>query len=389
MDELRRDTLQWVHQEMDQTAGHGWDHIQRVIRNGELLAAQEGADPLAVFLACAMHDVVNLAKDHPRRAEASTVSAEKAAAWLRGKVSDHQIELVYEAIRCHSYSAGFVPQSLEARVVSDADNLDAIGAIGIARAFECGGSMGTRLLSLDDPFCTGRAPDDRAFTVDHFYTKLLHLGDRFYTPSGHALAKRRLAFMKTFLSELSQEVSTQPPQTPSAMNTITTAELSTPLGPMIAGAVDEGICLLDFPDRRDFQKLSDAVASALDAAVVEGDHPHLVTLRRQLREYFEAARERFDLPLVMTGTDFQQRVWAGLLQIPFGETRSYKEQAQALDNPGAIRALGRANGANRMAILIPCHRVIASDGALTGYSGGLHRKRWLLDFEAPNARDQR
>lgn len=206
MNELRQGALLWVQAEMDVTAGHGWDHIQRVIRNGELLALEEGADSLVVFLACAMHDVVNLAKDHPRRAEASTVAAEKAAEWLKGKISDAQIELVHEAIRCHSYSAGFVPQSLEARVVSDADNLDAIGAIGIARAFECGGSMGTRLLCLDDPFCTQRTPDDRAFTVDHFYTKLLRLGDRFYTPSGRAMAKRRLAFMETFLRELAREV---------------------------------------------------------------------------------------------------------------------------------------------------------------------------------------
>ena len=114
----------------------------------------------------------------------------------------------------------------------------------------------------------------------------------------------------------------------------------------------------------------------------------------ELRRYFEGELRRFETPLDLRGTAFQQKVWAALLTIPYGETRSYGEQARIIGEPSAVRAVARATGDNRIAIVIPCHRVVGADGSLTGYGGGLWRKRWLLDLEQigpqPNAsRDPR
>jgi O-6-methylguanine DNA methyltransferase len=108
---------------------------------------------------------------------------------------------------------------------------------------------------------------------------------------------------------------------------------------------------------------------------------HLGNLAIELGEYFAGTRKSFTVPVVMTGTVFQKQVWNELLNIPFGETRSYMEQASAIGKPGAIRAVARANGSNPVSVIIPCHRVIGSDGKLTGYGGGLWRKRWLLEHE--------
>lgn len=115
---------------------------------------------------------------------------------------------------------------------------------------------------------------------------------------------------------------------------------------------------------------------------VEENAHNLLTIK-QLREYFDGKRTTFELPFDLEGTPFQQRVWNELLKVPFGKTRSYMDISRALGDVKAIRAVGTANGANKMAIIIPCHRIIGSDGSLTGYAGGLHRKKWLLDFEIP------
>ncbi|MGH6650775.1 MAG: methylated-DNA--[protein]-cysteine S-methyltransferase [Sphingopyxis sp.] len=112
-----------------------------------------------------------------------------------------------------------------------------------------------------------------------------------------------------------------------------------------------------------------------------GDHPVLVETERQLGEYFAGARRRFDVPLSFAGTDFQKRVWAALLTIPFGETRSYGEIATQLGKPSASRAVGAANGRNPISIIAPCHRVIGSGGQLTGFAGGLEAKKYLLELE--------
>jgi AraC family transcriptional regulator, regulatory protein of adaptative response / methylated-DNA-[protein]-cysteine methyltransferase len=165
---------------------------------------------------------------------------------------------------------------------------------------------------------------------------------------------------------------------------INLARLTTPLGPMYACATDTGICLLEFTDRRMLETEFKLLRTLLNANIISGESTHFAALRSQLREYFDGTRTRFDLPLHIVGTDFQQGVWKLLQTIPYGETRSYSQQATALKMPKAIRAVARANGLNRVAIVIPCHRVIGADGKLIGYAGGLQRKQWLLEFEQRN-----
>ncbi len=162
---------------------------------------------------------------------------------------------------------------------------------------------------------------------------------------------------------------------------ITTTKIDTELGIMIAGAVEEGICLLEFSDRRMLKAEYKDLARYFNTTIEEGDSRHFKTLMTQLREYFEGRRKEFSLPLLTPGSDFQQSVWKELINIPYGTTRTYLEQAIALGKPESIRAVANANGMNRVAIIIPCHRVIGSDGHLTGYGGGLERKKWLLDHE--------
>jgi AraC family transcriptional regulator of adaptative response/methylated-DNA-[protein]-cysteine methyltransferase len=162
---------------------------------------------------------------------------------------------------------------------------------------------------------------------------------------------------------------------------ITTTNIETELGIMIAGAVDEGICLLEFSDRKMLNTEYKDLSRYFNTTIQEGESSHFLTIRKQLKEYFEGARTEFSVPLVTPGTPFQLSVWKELMKIPYGKTRSYHEQSVALGKPESIRAVANANGMNRVSIIIPCHRVIGSDGQLTGYGGGLKRKRWLLDHE--------
>jgi AraC family transcriptional regulator of adaptative response/methylated-DNA-[protein]-cysteine methyltransferase len=162
---------------------------------------------------------------------------------------------------------------------------------------------------------------------------------------------------------------------------ITTTKIETELGIMIAGAVDDGICLLEFSDRRMLNTEYRDLARYFKTSIEEGENSHFKTLLKQLKEYFEGSRKEFSLPLVTPGTDFQKAVWKALMEIPYGTTRSYQEQSAALGKPESIRAVANANGMNRISIIIPCHRVIGTDGHLTGYGGGLKRKKWLLDHE--------
>lgn len=163
---------------------------------------------------------------------------------------------------------------------------------------------------------------------------------------------------------------------------LTVTRIDTPLGPLTAGAVEQGLCFLDFADGEALDAELKTLAVLLKAQILPGESPWFKPLTVQLKEYFDGLRKGFELPLVTAGTAFQKRVWEGLQKIPYGETKSYREQAEALGAPKAVRAVARANGQNRISILIPCHRVIGADGSLTGYGGGLWRKRWLLDLEA-------
>jgi AraC family transcriptional regulator of adaptative response/methylated-DNA-[protein]-cysteine methyltransferase len=162
---------------------------------------------------------------------------------------------------------------------------------------------------------------------------------------------------------------------------ITTTRIETELGTMIAGAAEEGICLLEFTDRRMLNTEYKDLARYFKTTFEEGESDLFTILRKELRGYFEGTLKEFTVPLNTPGTPFQKEVWKELMNIKYGTTRSYLEQSIALGNPGAIRAVAGANGMNRVSIIIPCHRVIGSDGSLTGYGGGLKRKKWLLDHE--------
>ncbi len=158
--------------------------------------------------------------------------------------------------------------------------------------------------------------------------------------------------------------------------------LDTPLGVMVAAACDGRLHLLEFADQVGLDKALGAVERRLGIKTVAGHDPVFDRLSDQLGRYFAGTLRSFDLPLELSGTDFQRAAWNGLLTIPYGQTRSYREQAVLAGRPTAARAMGTANNANRLSIVVPCHRVVAADGSLAGYNGGLWRKRWLLDFEA-------
>lgn len=160
------------------------------------------------------------------------------------------------------------------------------------------------------------------------------------------------------------------------------SRIATPLGPMLAGSFGEALCLLEFADRRALETEIGDLERLLKAPARPGRVPLHETVERRMAEYFAGERREFDVPLLMPGTDFQRAVWSALQNIPYGRTVHYGEQAAALGRPRAVRAVARANGQNRISIIIPCHRVIGAAGSLVGYSGGLPRKKALLDLEA-------
>ena len=173
-------------------------------------------------------------------------------------------------------------------------------------------------------------------------------------------------------------------ESPGRARTATVVHLTripTPLGPMLAGATDDALCLLEFAERRMLETQLRRVQKQLDAVLVPGETNITTRTAEELERYFDRALTEFTVPLALAGTPFQEEVWAELRTIPYGETRSYGEQARRMGNPKAVRAVARANGDNRIAIIIPCHRVIGSDGKLTGYGGGLWRKKRLLELE--------
>lgn len=172
------------------------------------------------------------------------------------------------------------------------------------------------------------------------------------------------------------------PSTQSVEDPILIDRITTPLGPMFACATNKGLCLLEFVDRRMLETEFKDLQKRLNSVIISGENAYIRNTRKQLEEYFKGARRTFSVPLHMPGTTFQQTAWNALLTIPASETRSYQDQAMSIGNKNAVRAVARANGMNRIAILVPCHRVIGKDGQLTGYGGGLERKRWLLDHEA-------
>lgn len=172
------------------------------------------------------------------------------------------------------------------------------------------------------------------------------------------------------------------PKAAAGKSVILITRIATPLGLMMAGAIDEKLCLLEFCDRRMLASELDDLQTIHHSVLLTGHCSLFDEVKDQLDEYFSGIRKEFAVPLSIVGTPFQQLVWKALLTIPYGTTRSYLEQARIIQKPEAVRAVGRANGMNRIAIIIPCHRVIGEDGNLTGYGGGLERKQWLLSHES-------
>lgn len=175
------------------------------------------------------------------------------------------------------------------------------------------------------------------------------------------------------------------PRESARRNCIRLARIASPLGPLVAGATADGVCLLEFSEPARLEPQLAALRRHFASPAMPGTNEHLALLEQELAGYFAGTVRRFSVPLLWPGTGFQEQVWRELLAIPYGETRSYEAIAAAIGSPRAVRAVGTANGRNRLAILIPCHRVVNKSGALGGYGGGLRRKEFLLALERRNA----
>lgn len=166
------------------------------------------------------------------------------------------------------------------------------------------------------------------------------------------------------------------------MNEIHKIEIETSMGKLLAFATDAGVCALEFYNPERNEKQIALLKKQLGAnSIIDSKNDHLKQLKAELNEYFNKKRTSFSVALDLVGTDFQKQVWSELLKIPYGQTISYLEQSKRLGNEKAIRAVANANGRNKISIVVPCHRVIGSNGSLTGYAGGLDNKRFLLNLE--------
>lgn len=165
------------------------------------------------------------------------------------------------------------------------------------------------------------------------------------------------------------------------MDKIQTSYYKTPFGELILGSLDQQLCLCDWRFRKMRASIDERIQSGLQTSYVEEKSELVEETIVQLSQYFNGERKLFDLPLLLVGSEFQKQVWNALLRIPFGTTESYAELSRNLGNEAAIRAVASANGANAISIIVPCHRILGSDGGLTGYAGGLETKRKLLRLE--------
>ena len=166
------------------------------------------------------------------------------------------------------------------------------------------------------------------------------------------------------------------------MNTISIQYYKSPIGELLLGSFEDKLCLADMKYRKMRTTIDSRIQKGLKAKYIEESSEVIDKTIKQMQEYFAGERKAFDIPLLMVGTDFQKSVWEGLMQIPYGTTASYLELAQNIGNEKAVRAVASANGANAIAILIPCHRIIGSNGDLVGYAGGLPAKKKLLELES-------
>jgi len=207
LDKLQALCLDYLSEVMAADPAHDISHIQRVVQNTLRLTQAENGNPAITVPAAWLHDCVSVAKDSPLRKQASSLAAQEAVRFLES--IDYPAELlaaIHHAIEAHSFSANIETETLEARIVQDADRLEAVGAIGITRCFLTGGSMGTPLYDPADPFAENRNPNDRRYTLDHFYCKLLGLADTMKTKAGRTEAGKRTDYMKAFLQQLGSEI---------------------------------------------------------------------------------------------------------------------------------------------------------------------------------------
>lgn len=202
----------WLELNGDHSDGsHDLGHFQRVWKAARYINQQEGgtADPLILLAAAYFHDLVSLPKNHPERAGSSRLSAEKTALLLATDFPDfprEKIAGVRHAIHAHSFSAGIEPLTAEARILQDADRMEAVGAIGLARVFYTAGQLGQRLFDNEDPVAEGREPDDRKYALDHFQVKLLKLPALMNTAAGRQLAEANAAYLREFLKKIKKEI---------------------------------------------------------------------------------------------------------------------------------------------------------------------------------------
>lgn len=190
-------------------AAHDIAHFRRVWMTAQGIMADEDSDPLVVLTACYFHDIVSLPKNHPERSHSSRLAARKTREILSRDFPDFppdRYAAVEHAIEAHSFSAGIAPQSLEAKIVQDADRLEALGAIGLARVFAVSGALGVPLFDPEDPFADARELDDRAYALDHFQTKLLRLPETMQTDAGRQLARQSADVLIQFMARLSAEL---------------------------------------------------------------------------------------------------------------------------------------------------------------------------------------
>jgi len=199
--------LDYLSDVMASDPAHDISHIKRVVQNTIRLTGAENGNTEVTLPAAWLHDCISVAKDSPLRNQASRLAAKEAVRFLESvNYPADLLDQIYHAIEAHSFSANIETKTLEARIVQDADRLEAIGAIGIARCFLTGGSMGTALYENSDPFAKNRDLDDRQFTLDHFYCKLLGLADTMKTDAGRVEAIKRTDYMLAFLKQLGEEI---------------------------------------------------------------------------------------------------------------------------------------------------------------------------------------
>ena len=211
LEELKRDweprIVRFIAEQPGGDPGHGLVHLRRVVGTAVALAASEAARMDVVLPAAWLHDCVHVAKDSPDRKRASRLAAAHASEFLeRERYPAARLPEIRHAIEAHSFSAGIPPTTVEAKVVQDADRLDALGAIGLARCIAVGAALGRELYQPDDPFCERRLPADSGASIDHFYAKLLKLAGTMQTRAGRQEAERRTEFLRAFLAQLRTEI---------------------------------------------------------------------------------------------------------------------------------------------------------------------------------------